>query len=953
MNRPNRLVSALALALALTPFARPAAGRVLSYAPLSDRRVVPAVQERTNRHFALIEIEDTVATCSSPASVLTLHDSHGLEEPRVVLGSGLDLWIRSAALFEDGDAVYLLAQVASRSGAGEERLQFSADAGRTWKTVTLPAGEFLAGGQQTTYPVDDAGGSVAGPRDALVLPGRPGTPFVFNTRKFTGYVYTKQTWGLYALSTLGEARLLARTLDPLYEGDDPDGVLLLGSDAGRGVFVVQGRPAKLEAGAAYDVPEKRGLHTVDLSGRRALLAEVTGFGLGVRAWIATGGAVYLHEEGDRLLLASNGSVTEVAAPPKAGGGVVAIPTADFAGAWVATRAPGLPTTLYRHAPGGALVSQWADATGPEIEALHAGRAGTRVLVQVHRPRPQVDERIIVDPALAIWTVGAPAPAHYDELFLKEQPTKGFVNLDVDAVAQGGSFVFDSGTTPWWWWGPCAGGPSGDAPGSGGGDVVQEWGAVRASLRQELIVPSVARAPGMHGAYWRTELVLQNPSTEPLTVRVEFLPGPSVAGPSTEYALDLALGPAEIRILDDVLSLIHGIDGVSGALRITPEGTRSVVATSRTYTAGGGRVYGMGVPAVEATNAASARFRLTFAAGLQGAGFRTNLASTDVSGRGAAADLVLRGAGGQSTTSSLFFETPRGGVQQISSLASWYGAPPSTTGALVLAPRSGELVPSLMVIDDVTNDPTYFPPDLPSPVARTIPAIVHVNGSNGAVFRSDLYVFNPAGRPVEVIVAAKTWAAGTSEQIQRIPLQPGEARIIRDALPALFGMTGVARFRFQTAWTPADATDGVRITSRTYAVAPGGGTYGLLMPPLNAFQAASSGDALAILGARTGSAFRTNLALVDVRMPTASLSAAKARVELIASGGATLDSFEVTIPAAGGTQVDDVLRARGLRDDAGPVLIVVRPTEGLVSAYATLVHNVTNDPIYLPAGLAAR
>ena len=130
-------------------------------------------------------------------------------------------------------------------------------------------------------------------------------------------------------------------------------------------------------------------------------------------------------------------------------------------------------------------------------------------------------------------------------------------------------------------------------------------------------------------------------------------------------------------------------------------------------------------------------------------------------------------------------------------------------------------------------------------------------------------------------------------------------MIPDVLKTAFGRTGTARLRIVAQTAAFDAS--VRVTSRTYTVDAGGGTYGFLMPPLNSFQTASGGDTLEILGTALDAHFRTNIGLVDVSA-TSSASPLLARIDVIGANGATLDSFQISVPSLGGTQLNDVFRA---------------------------------------------
>ncbi|MDQ6801650.1 MAG: hypothetical protein M3041_12510, partial [Acidobacteriota bacterium] len=99
-------------------------------------------------------------------------------------------------------------------------------------------------------------------------------------------------------------------------------------------------------------------------------------------------------------------------------------------------------------------------------------------------------------------------------------------------------------------------------------------------------------------------------------------------------------------------------------------------------------------------------------------------------------------------------------------------------------------------------------------------------------------------------------------------------------------------------------------------------------------------------------FRTNLGLVDLTAFPGSRPA-RAKVEIIDDGGRALDSFEVSIPSAGGMQINDLFHGRGIAESAKPVLIRVSTIEGMIGAYAAFVDNGTNDPAYVAANLAAK
>ncbi|MFN7989395.1 MAG: hypothetical protein U0529_18105 [Thermoanaerobaculia bacterium] len=956
--------------------AAPAAARVVSYAPVTDRIATPVQQSRTSPDFVLIEakeggyagpvggpVVDALPWYSWLAGRLVVHDATGGREARVVLPTGgPEAAFLAAAARPGADGALRLLALTNTDPTGllprsAFRLLFSRDGGSTWKELAPPEGlaPAVPSNWGSTWSGNDFGGPVVRGRDPVLRPGSDASPFFLllasSARDGSG--------ALVAVDDAGGVRVVAEF--SAWEPDGSGGARLAGTSRDGSSVLVAGRVQP--PGFAGPAKAAQALYRVGATGGVEKLLDLGAEVPAMEGWITSGGAAYLEiaawagspapfpfTSSRGLYFVEGGKAREIAASSVATldwtvhlTSLFAIPTADGDGAWLLRRGPGRPTVLARHTPAGGLVEKWSDPTAPEVEALHAGASGKTLLVQVHRPRPQMDQRFFKDPALAVWEEGQPAPRAWDELFLNEQYDKGFVHLDVDRASDGAPFVFDSGFS----YMPCcvAGGPSSDG-GAGGADVVQEWGVVKGSLRQRLVVPAVARAAGAGGAFWKSDLLLGNPGAGPLRVDLRFVPGGG--GPEREATVSLA--PAEIRVVPDVLSALFGVADGSGALFLSPEGTRVVSATSRTYTAAGDGSYGMSLGAVDLFASSSARFPLSFAGALPGAGHRTNVGGIDVAGRGAEVSLRAAAESGWAGRDDVAFQAAPGGTTQVNGLAPLLGVEPWRAGALEYAPTRGEVVPFVASIDETTNDPTAWRPDLPASVARAIPALVHADGKNGARFRSDLFLYNDTDVPTSVTLAAKPWDSTGSEAIVTLTLLAREAKVVRDALAAVFRMEGVARLRFVS--NGSGPGTGVRVTSRAYTVRPDGGTYGVPLPPLNSFQMAGAGESIELFGVLGGPSFRTNLALVDMT-PFADGKNVRARVEVVGDGGTALDAFDVNVPVAGGIQVDDLFRSRGLGDGPPAALVRISPAGGLVGAYATSIDQGTNDAILVPAALSAR
>ena len=906
-------LAALLLVLALPSFAR-----VISYSPYTDRTAIPAHQHRMNRYFALMESPAAAMGGGFMPPIYTpgfqgqvvLYDFRGEEEPRVVYPEQGTVAFSNAAVFETAGGVPWILLSSSDKPGEAFRYRLSTNAGMSWSTLDIPV---LSNPGSVPTGID-IGGPFAAARGSQVRIGNEQRPFIVATGA-----------GLYAIGADGSAQ-------EIHTADFVKGGRLIGRDLAGTRFLVAATNGELHM-----------LHTEWMT-TTLVTSEKTMY---VDGWIG-GGTVYVEgHDGANITLytfTAAGDRAQILQAPATSLNLFAVPTHDYAGAWIIERGAGKPTILHRHSGATGLQKQWEDITAPQVEALHTGSSGNKVLIQVHRPRPQADQRIFQDPALAVWTVGQPAPRLYDELYMDEQFNKGFVHLDVEKIAAGEPFVFDSGVRmfgpP-----PPPGGISPSVPG-GGGDVVQEWGVVRASLKQRLVLPAVGRTAGAYDSYWVTDVILHNPTGAPQNVDIRFAPTGASTVVAQHPTRTVTLAANEIRLVEDALQSLFGIESGTGAFFVEPES--GIGMTSRTYSRSATGTYGFGMHAIDIyASAASARFPLTFSGAFLGMYYRTNVVITDAGEHGSVSNMRAAGTLGLMGLSDVRFPVTARGQQQINSIGPMLGLFPHETGAILFRPERGSAIGSVFAIDNRTNDSTYFPPDLPAPVVRTIPAIGHVDGANKSKFRSDLYLYNPTNQVRSVLLQMQLWDSPV-QATQSFTMLPNEARVIKDILPTLFGRTGIARLRYQS--TGGDS-NGVRVTSRTYSEREDGGTYGFLMPPLNNFQSGGSGDTLEILGAVAHADYRTNIGLVDLNA-FATGQSINVKIEIVNKNGAVADSFTVNLPTAGGMQLNDVFRARDL-SVSGPVLIRVSPLGGLVGAYATHIDNRTNDASYLAANLAAK
>jgi hypothetical protein len=657
---------------------------------------------------------------------------------------------------------------------------------------------------------------------------------------------------------------------------------------------------------------------VELDGRTAPVAKDLSPAWG---WITSEGAVYTVTPTPTGVLRIRFHEHQQETFKTGRDGFFAIPTADFEGAWMVQQGPGDPTTLSRYYPGRGEEVMWTDERGRQIEALIPGASGETLLIQAQRPRGAADTPF-TGVSLALWRTGEPAPADYDDLLARLGTHYGFAHVDPDTLAAGSPFVFDTAFDGTFKRDRLAG--VGSSTG-GGADVIQEWGVVRGTIKQRVVLPTVSRIQGGYSTNWLTDVTLYNPLATKQDVNLRF----------ESTTKTLSLEPKEIRVVRDVLQTVFGIERGAGPLFVEPQ--KSMTVTSRTYTPSGNGSLGYSMDAIDASNTAGAGYQFTFGGAFPKWHFRTNMLLTDLSGRGSEA--VLHGF----TTQVPVGVAPNSTVN-LGRVDPWLG----TRGGLRVEAASGNLMTTVVAIDNFTNDATYFPPDLlMNPrMSRTLPALAHIDFPDGSKLRSDVYIYNASPSFTHIFFEGKELDNnGWPRLIRGISLSPWQAHIFEEAPDFLMRLRGRSRLRYS-------AGEGVRVTARTYFIDPDGGTRGMIAPPLNNFQMAAEGETLELV-AQAGSNLRMSLAVMDLAIePVGDPSVV--RIHLIDDKGKTLHSFDETVHAAQGRYFEDIFKAHGIEQPAATRIVVeIVRSPSLVGAYGVLREAVTGDLAYVSANHGGR
>jgi hypothetical protein len=225
--------------------------------------------------------------------------------------------------------------------------------------------------------------------------------------------------------------------------------------------------------------------------------------------------------------------------------------------------------------------------------------------------------------------------------------------------------------------------------------------------------------------------------------------------------------------------------------------------------------------------------------------------------------------------------------------------------------------------------------------RFVPAAASAVGAGGSFFVTDVRVFNPDPEsPLTVsasLLRRDTDNSGAPQQVFEVASRSGVA--FDDVLASLFGGDGTGGLVFE-------ANRPFYVTTRTYNAGGDAGTFGQFIPGQSPSEALASGILLSVLNQPGANGFRSNVGFAN---PTGSPIGMTVRVYDLAGDG-LLGMGTRTLPPFAVTQINDVFAFVGAADHATANASVEFVADAPVLAYASVIDNLSNDPVYvLPDG----
>ncbi len=245
-------------------------------------------------------------------------------------------------------------------------------------------------------------------------------------------------------------------------------------------------------------------------------------------------------------------------------------------------------------------------------------------------------------------------------------------------------------------------------------------------------------------------------------------------------------------------------------------------------------------------------------------------------------------------------------------------------------------------NDVQGETTVTITELPTENHLYLATAAHLPGYQGTQWRTDIEVHNPGLDGAEIALQLLARNEDNSEP-QTVSLTVAARRSVRlaDALASVFGFSGAATVRI----VPVSGT--VIASSRTYNQTSRG-TYGQYVPAVARAHAIPAGATAAIIHLShepsLQSGYRTNLGLVNASPAHIIIDVLFYTSTGFLMGGKTfeLKPFEFR-------QIDKVFeQVTPAPVDDGYISLRSTTAGARFFAYASVVDNLTGDPVFLPA-----
>lgn len=453
----------------------------------------------------------------------------------------------------------------------------------------------------------------------------------------------------------------------------------------------------------------------------------------------------------------------------------------------------------------------------------------------------------------------------------------------------------------------------------------------------IMISAAAHADGLNNTTWLTDLDLYNPGASDVTAGLAFLPAD--ADNSGVVAVETTILAGQTKTFSDVVGNFLGTTG-SGAIRITAP--VSLIASSRTFNTAEDGTFGQFIPGMTLDQAVNpgAEARLNGLAG--NAFFRTNLGFANASQSATTLSVDLIASDGSIIGHYEPFLQPWGWLQ-LNKVFKTAGTGNVEAASAIVRNLSttAQVFVYGSVVDSTTGDPTFVT-ETPMGDAGSdlwLAASAHADGVGESVWRTDVWLSNTGESEVTASMnLLKKGQDNSTPATSNVAIPAGENLKLGDVLDTTFNFNGTAALRI--------VLDGqATVTSRTFNQAVDG-TFGQFIPGVAEGVSIGHGETGILIQLRNNDHFRTNVGFVNMGGETVAVHA-----EYFSSDGTLLNAKDYFLQPFGYFQDGTALPSD--TDVEGAFARLTTSTSGgRFLAYASVVDNGSDDPVFMPAQVLA-
>lgn len=225
------------------------------------------------------------------------------------------------------------------------------------------------------------------------------------------------------------------------------------------------------------------------------------------------------------------------------------------------------------------------------------------------------------------------------------------------------------------------------------------------------------------------------------------------------------------------------------------------------------------------------------------------------------------------------------------------------------------------------------------VPRTLylPGAANTAGARGSRWTTDLELMNrgAVSSSYSVELLARDQANSSPEAVS-FDLAPGRAVRYANVLESLFDAEGAGTLRITV-------VRGDLMASARTASADGDGSFGQYIEGIDAATAAGPGQNLHLIQLQNDDTGRSNIGIASACVVPIVVD-----VGLFAADGSSIGDLQLQVEPFASIQVNDVFSTKEWDDISDAFAVVSSTTDGAAFfAYASVVDNDTNDPIFVP------